>query len=180
MFVTKALAATEEAAHGGSGAFPPFDSSSFASQIFWLAITFGIFYWLMSKMVIPRISSILEVRRDRISRDLDAAQRLKEDADAAEAAYEQELAEARKSAHDIAREARDEAKAKADAERSKVEAELDEKIAESEKQIAEIKKKALAQVDTIASDTASAIVKELIGGSVTKAEIGKAISASSR
>ncbi len=57
--------------------------SSFASQLLWLAITFGIFYYLMSKVVIPRISGILGVRRDRITRDLDEAQRLKEESDAA-------------------------------------------------------------------------------------------------
>lgn len=177
MLISQALAATSEAADGGSGVFPPFDSSSYASQLFWLALTFGIFYLLMSRVVVPRIASILEVRRDRITRDLDAAQRLREDADAAEAAYEQELAEARKSANEIAQEARDEAKSKADAERSTLEAELDEKIAESEKRIAAIKKQALGEVDTIASDTAAVIVNHLIGGSATKAEVEKAVAA---
>lgn len=175
MFISKAYAATGEAA--ASGVFPPFDSSSFASQLLWLAITFGIFYLLMSRVVIPRISGILGVRRDRISRDLDEAQRLKEESDAAMAAYEQELAEARNSAHNIAQEARDKAKAAADAKRGKIEAELDEKLAASEKQIAEIKAKALAEVDGIAGDTVTMIVKELTGSTVTKADATKAVNA---
>lgn len=176
MFISKAYAATEEAAHGASGVFPPFDSTSFASQLVWLAITFGLFYFVMSRMVIPRISGILGVRRDRISRDLDEAQRLKDESDAALAAYEQELAEARNSAHAIAQEARDKAKAEADARREAVEAELNEKLAASEKQIADIKAKALGEVDGIASDTVTLIVKELIGGTVTKADAAKAVS----
>lgn len=180
MFISKAFAATTEAAsdasHGASGVFPPFDSSSFSSQLLWLAITFGIFYLLMSRMVIPRISGILGVRRDRISRDLDEAQRLKEESDAALAAYEQELAEARNSAHSIAQEARDKAKAEADAKRHAVEEQLNEKLAASEKQIADIKAKALGEVDTIASDAVTMIVKELIGGTVTKADAAKAVS----
>lgn len=180
MFVSKAWAATTEASHSadaGSGVFPPFDTSSFASQLLWLAITFGIFYLLMSRVIIPRISGILEVRRDRISRDLDEAQRLKDEADAAHAAYEQELAEAKSRAHGIAQEARDAAKSEADAKRGAVEAELNEKLAASEKRIAEIKAKALGEVDTIASQTVSAIVSELIGGTATKAEITKALGA---
>lgn len=177
MFISKALAATGEVAHGASGAFPPFDSSSFTSQLLWLAITFGIFYYLMGRVVIPRISGILGVRRDRISRDMDEAQRLKEDSDAALAAYEQELAEARNSAHAIAQQAKDKAKAEADAKRAASEAALNEKLAESEKQIAAIKAQALGEVDGIAADTVSEIVKALVGGSVTKAEITKAVSA---
>ncbi len=184
MFISTAYAATQEVAHGaeagGAGVFPPFDPSSFASQLLWLAITFGIFYYIMSKIVIPRISGILGVRRDRISRDLDEAQRLKEESDAALAAYEQELAEAKKSAHGIAQDAKDKAKTEAEAKLAASEADLNEKLATAEKQIAQIKAKALGEVDGIASDAVVEIVRELVGGSVTKAEIAKAVSAVTR
>lgn len=180
MFISTAFAATQEAAHGGSGVFPPFDSSSFASQLLWLAITFGFFYVVMSKVIVPRISGILGVRRDRISRDLDEAQRLKEESDAALAAYEQELAEAKASAHRIAQEAKDKAKAEAEAKRLASEADLNAKLSESEKQIAAIKAKALGEVDGIAIDTATEIVRELVGGTVTKAEIAKAVTSLAR
>ena len=174
MFITQAIAA-EEASSGG--AFPPFDPATFASQILWLVITFGVFYMIMSRVIIPRLAGILEVRHDRISRDLDETERLKNEADAAHAAYEHELAEAKKNAHSIAFDATEKAKAEASAAREKVEAELAEKMAEAEARIATIKAKAMAEVDTIASDTTSEIVKELIGGKFTKAEITKAVSA---
>jgi F-type H+-transporting ATPase subunit b len=180
MFISTAYAATQEAAHGAEGVFPPFDSSSFASQLLWLTITFGLFYFLMSKVVIPRIAGILEVRRDRITRDIDEAQRLKDESDAALAAYEQELAEARANAHSIAQQARDKAKAEAEERRSAVEADLNAKTAASEKQIAAIKAKALGEVDAIASDTVAAIVKELTGANVSKADIAKALSSTAK
>ena len=95
----------------GAG-FPPFDSTTFASQILWLAITFGLFYWIMKKVAVPRIAGILEDRKDRIAGDLSEANRLKEETDEAIAAYEQALAEARAKAHTIALNTR--AKLKAD------------------------------------------------------------------
>ena len=165
-------------AHGQEavkGVFPPFDQSTFASQILWLAITFGLFYLIMSKVIVPRIGSILETRHDRIAQDLDEAARLKSDADSAIATYEQELADARTKGHAIASEARDAAKAKADAERLKIEESLNGKIAAAETRIAGIKEKALADVGAIAEETAAAVVEQLIGGKSTKAEIAAAV-----
>ncbi|MFN4256988.1 MAG: prolyl oligopeptidase family serine peptidase, partial [Saprospiraceae bacterium] len=85
--------ATEEAGHHGGekAGFPPFDASTFPSQLLWLAITFGLFYLLMAKVIMPRIGGILENRHDKIAQDLDEASRSKAEADAAIAAYEQEL-----------------------------------------------------------------------------------------
>ncbi len=161
---------------GAKAPFPPFQTETFASQLLWLALTFGLFYYLMSKIALPRIASILEVRSDRIAQDLDEANRLKDESDAAMAAYEQELAEAKSRAHNIAQEARDKAKTELDGTRASVETDLANKIAEAETRIGAIKTKAMLEVDGIAEDTVSSIVGELFGGKVTKAEIAKAVS----
>lgn len=159
-----------------TGVFPPFDTTTFASQLLWLVITFGLFYMLMQKVIVPRVGSILENRHDRIAQDLDEAARLKSEADAAIETYERELSAAKAKAGQIASAARDEAKAKADAERAKVEADLNAKIAAAETRIAEIKAKAFAEVDTIAIDTVGSIVEELIGSKATAADIKAAVS----
>ena len=160
--------------HGGSS-FPPFDPTYFASQLLWLAITFTILYFVMGRIAIPRIGAILETRRDRISNDIDEAQRMKEEADAAHAAYEHELAEARKRAGAIGQAARDEAKAEAASERGRVEQDLASRMAEAEAKIAAIKDQALAEVDRIASSTTQVIVSELIGTNASEAEIAAAL-----
>src|SRR5690348_12497229 len=103
-----------EAGHEG-GSFPPFDPTHYPSQLLWLAISFGLFYLFLKRAVLPRIGGILEVRADRIARDLDQAAGLKGEADAAVAAYHQELAEARSKANAIGQQARDAGKAEADA-----------------------------------------------------------------
>lgn len=163
-----------------AGAFPPFDPSLFASQILWLAISFGVFYLLMSRVIVPRIGGILETRSDRISQDLDEAQRLKEESDAAYAAYEHELAQARERAHAIGQDAREKAKAEADAKREAVETELAEKLAGAEGQITEIKKRALSEVDDIARSTAAAIVSRLLGRAASATDIARAVKAADR
>ncbi|MFK7901588.1 MAG: F0F1 ATP synthase subunit B [Nitratireductor sp.] len=160
-----------------SGAFPPFDTTTFASQLLWLALTFGLLFYLMSKIIIPRVSSILEVRRDRISRDLDEANRMKEESDAAIAAYEQELAEARNNAQNIGASARDKAKAEAEEKRAAADSKLANMLSETEATIAAQRTKALGEVGKIASDTVNEIVSELVGTTATAAEISKAVSA---
>jgi F-type H+-transporting ATPase subunit b len=161
--------------HGG--AFPPFDSSTYASQLLWLAITFAVFFVLMQKVIGPRIGKILDQRHDRISQDLDEATRLKAEADADVAAYEAELAEARAKASAIASAARDEAKLKAEAERRAVETSLAEKLKTAEARIAEIKAQAFADVGAIAEETAAAVVEQLIGGTAAKPEVAAAVAA---
>jgi len=166
---------TEVGTAKAEGNFPPFDPSTFASQLLWLAITFGFLYYMMSKIVLPRISDILEVRSDRIAQDLEKANELKLQSDEAIAAYEQELAEARGKAHAIAQEARDRAKSAADAERQKVEDKLSAKLAEAESKITSIKDAALAEVGAIAEDTTTVLVRELLGSKLNKAEVTAAI-----
>lgn len=194
MFVTTAYALSATAAEGAAAtnaaeathtetgvphkeSFPPFDPSHFPSQLLWLAITFGIFYYLIAKVVTPRLGGIIAVREGRISADLAEANRMKIEADAAVAKYEQELAEARAKAQAIAAQARDTEKAKANAERTALEADLAKKIAGAEASIAEIKTRALSEVETVAQDTAAEIVEQLTGVSVTKADAASAVKA---
>ena len=161
--------------HDAGGSFPPFDSSTFPSQLLWLAITFGLFYLFLKKVILPRIGGILEVRQDRIAQDLGEAARLKDEADAAVAAYEQELADARARANAIGQEARDGAKAEAEAERKSVEASLESRLSEAEARIALIKDAAMRDVGQIAEDTAGSIVRELIGSDADKAAVKAAV-----
>ena len=160
-----------------SGAFPPFATETFPSQLLWLAITFGLFYYLMSRVALPRISSILEMRKDRVAADIDEANRLDEEGKAAVAAYEQELATARTNGNAVAQKARDEAKAKSDAARERAEADLAARMAEAEARITQVRTKAMSDVGTIAADTAEALVAELVPAKTTRAEIEQAVNA---
>src|SRR2546422_6027830 len=97
--------------------FPPFEKETFASQLVWFALTFIALYLLMSRVALPRIGSILEARRRHIDGNLADAQRLKGESDAAIAAHEKALAQARASAQALANERREKAAAAAAARR---------------------------------------------------------------
>jgi len=162
-----------------TGVFPPFDASTYPSQLLWLVITFGLFYLVMQKIIVPRLGGILEQRHDRIAQDLDEASRLKSEADAAVETYEKELGEARSRASVIGETAREAAKSKAAADRAAIEAELSQKLSAAEVRIGEIKAQAFAQVGTIAEETAAAIVDQLIGAKAGADDIKAAVAAAS-
>jgi F-type H+-transporting ATPase subunit b len=159
----KTTASTEQVPTGGHSKFPPFDSSTFASQLLWFALIFIALYLLMSRVALPRIGSILEERRRHIDTDLAAAQRLKGESDALLAAHKQALVEARNRAQTLANEARAKAAAEAEARRKDVDAKLGTRIAEAEKAIAAARSAAMTNVHGIAEETARAIVERLIG-----------------
>ena len=148
---------------GGKPQFPPFNKETFASQFVWLAIFFVLLYVIIARVAIPRIGGIVEARRDRIAGDLAEANKLKEQSDAALAAYEKSLADARGRAQALANETREKLNAEAEKTRHRLEAELNVKLAKAEETIAATKTAAMANVHGIAVDTASAIVERLIG-----------------
>ena len=156
---------------GGHGPFPPFDKQTFPSQLLWLTVTFVALYLLMSRIALPRIDSILERRAQRISGDLAEASRLKGLSDAAIAAYEKSLAEARARAQALLNESRQRQAAEAEAARKALDATLNARIAEAESRIAETKSAAMVNVRSIATDAAAAIVERLIGVAPASREV---------
>lgn len=154
---------TEAIPPGEHEAFPPFDAHTFASQLLWLVIAFVALYVLMSRWALPRVGAVIENRQQRIAGDIADAGRLKADSDAALAAYEKELADARARAQAIANETRDKQSAAAEARRKTLEDELNARIGESEKSIAATKQAAMSNVRGIAEDATRAIVERLVG-----------------
>ena len=165
-----ATATTATATHASTGheaghkaGFPPFEPSSFAGQLVWFAISFGLLYVLMSRYALPKIGEVLHDRAKRIASDLDEAQGMRNQAEEASAAYEASLAEARNKAKGIAQETRDKLTAEGEARRKDLEGDLARKLAEAEATIQSKTKDAMASVRGIAGDAAGAIVERLTG-----------------
>lgn len=150
-------------APAGHAKFPPFESEHFPSQLVWLAISFVLLYVLMSRIALPRIGGIMAARSKVISDDLAAAEQLKERSNAAQAAYEKELADARGRAQGIAAATREQQARQTEELHKRLEAQLNERLATADQSIAKSRSAAMSNVKSIAAETASAIVERLIG-----------------
>ncbi len=162
--------------YAGPG-FPPFKTETFASQLLWLAIFFGLLYWLVSTVFAPRLTEVIEGRASRIAKDLEEAASAKVKAEAAGAAYETSLAEARAKAQAIAQARRDEVNAASEARRKSLENDLAARLAAAETQIADTKTRAMANVEGIAAEAASAIVQRLGGSAPSRGDLDAALKA---
>jgi F-type H+-transporting ATPase subunit b len=164
-------------AEGGHG-FPPFQKETFPSQLVSLLIAFAVLYVIVSRIALPKVGSVIDARQKAIESDLVEAQRLKEESEAAIKAYESELAQARSRAQAIGTETRDKLNAAAEAERKTLEERLAARLADAETSIAATRTAAMSNVRGIAADTASAIVKQLIGKAPTAKNLQAAVDAS--
>ena len=162
------------AEHEAAG-FPPFDTTTFPSQLFWLAITFAFLFTVLWKVAGPKINSAITNRRGTINGAIAEAAKARADAEAAQAQYEASLAAARGRANALAEETRQKlngeiAKAKAEAD-----ARAHDAMAQADARIAKTRDTAKAAVGTAARDAAIAIVERLTGDKVTADEASKAL-----
>ncbi len=155
--------------------FPPFDPSTYSSQLFWLVITFTFLYVVLSKLALPRIGEVLEERRDRIQRDFDKAAELREETESAIASYEEALAAARAKANGIADETRAKLNAEIASERAEIEDTITKKSVEAEQSIQAAKATALGEVNKIAAETTETIVEKLIGAKPDASDVENAL-----
>jgi len=157
------------------GGFPPFDTTTFASQFFWLAITFAFLFTVLWRVAGPRINGAITNRRGVINGAIADAGKARADAEAAQAAYENALAAARARANALAEDTR----AKLNAEIAKAKAEADSKahdaMAAADARITQTRESAKAAVTVAARDAAIAIVERLTGDKVSADEAAKAL-----
>jgi F-type H+-transporting ATPase subunit b len=134
-----------------------------------------LLYALMAKLALPRVGAIIDARQKQLEGDFAEADRLKKESDAAVAAYEKALADARARAQTIANETREKQQAQADISRKTLEGELNVKLAEAEKSIAATKTAAMGNVRGIAEDAARAIIERLIGSAPDDKAVAAAV-----
>ncbi len=155
---------------------PQLNFESWPNQIFWLVITLVVIYFILSRVALPRIASVLAERAGAVTNDIAAAEELKLKAQEAEAAYNQALADARAEATRINAEAKAEIQAELDEANARADAEIAAKTAESERAIEAIRASAMASVEEVARSTAAELVSAL-GGKPESADIDAAVSA---
>ena len=154
---------------------PQFNPEWFASQLFWLLLTFVGLYLLMSRIALPRVAEILQERQDKVSDDLTKAERLRDEAREIYDAYEDRLRTARTDAQAVMREAGESAAQEQSRRHAAFAEELDGRVEEAEERIAAAKREALDAIEELAAETAQAATVKLIGGRLGKAKAEEAV-----
>lgn len=169
------LAATAEPGAEHSGGLPQLNPATFPTQIFWLAIAFVVLYVLLSKRVLPRIAEVIEERQERISRDLNKAASLKEEAEAVMAQVEKALADARSEAQSLIASAAAEIEANNQTRQSELNTQLAERLRVAEANIAKAKDEALANVRAMSGEIAREVAARVAGVQVDTADADAAV-----
>jgi len=158
-------------AEPSKGGLPQFDPEWFASQVFWLAICFGILYMVFSKKTLPDISSVIENRKNHIQSDLETAEKLTAEADAVHDSYQANLNKAQGDATGAIKAVEDKSKADAEEAMDKFRQQSDVALLDAEKRIASSKVAAMDDMNQIAADAAAQAVEKIIGVTANRSKI---------
>ena len=164
-FFTKKIFAAE------SGGMPQLNPEFWVSQIFWLTLTFGILYLVLSKLILPKISSNLELRKSQIQENIEAADKQREDSEKKLKEFEEIILKNKLEAKNIFKLSREKALKDINSKREILEKQIDDELKKAEQEINELKKTAPEKINKIAIETSSEILKNLIGAEVNSSSI---------
>ena len=154
-----------------SGGMPQLNPEFWISQIFWLTLTFGILYFVLSKLILPKISANLELRKSQIQENIEAAEKQRADSESKLKEYDQIILKTRSEAKNIFKDARDNALSDINSKREVLEKQIDIEIKKAEQEIELLRKGAPEKINKIAIEISSEIAKKLIGADVNNSSL---------
>ena len=154
-----------------SGGMPQLNPEFWISQIFWLIITFGILFIVLTKVILPKISDNLETRKSQILENIETADKQKEESQKKIEEYKKIILESKLKAKKYFNDSREKIIDDINKKRAVLEKDLDEEIGEVEKELSELKNKSGEKINKIAAETSAELIKELIGEEVNSSSI---------
>ena len=154
-----------------SRGMPQLNPEFWVSQIFWLTITFGILYIVLSKLILPKISSNLELRKSQIQENIEAAEKQRESSDAKLKEYYNIILKSKLKAKNIFRDAREKVIKDINSKKETLDKQIDEEIKKAEQEIVVLRKNAPEKISKIAIETSAQLVKKLIGAEINNSSI---------
>ena len=150
-------------------------SETYASQIFWVLVFFGIIFFFIGRGMVPKVMETVAARDSQIASDLAAAQAAREAADRQEEAWRDQANTQRAEAHALIAKAKAEAAKATEARLASANAVIDQRIAQAEERIAGAREGALGEIETVATEAAGDIVARLAGVTVDQAAARAAV-----
>jgi len=154
-----------------SGGMPQLNPEFWVSQIFWLTLTFGTLYIILSKLILPKISANLELRKSQIQENIEAAEKQRESSENKLREYDQIILKTKLDAKNIFKDARDKTLKDITSKKGVLDNQIDEEIKKAEKEIEQLRKGAPDKINKIAIETSSEIVKKLIGADINSSSL---------
>ncbi|MDC0600915.1 F0F1 ATP synthase subunit B [Candidatus Pelagibacter sp.] len=169
-----------EAFAAESGGMPQLNPEFWVSQIFWLIITFGILYVVLSKLILPKISANLENRKSQILENIEAAEKQREESEQKIKEYEKIIQGSKNEAKNYFKQAREEVLKDIGVKKETLEKELDEEVNKAEIEIKTFRDSAPEKIKKIAVETSSDLLQKLIGAEVNSSSISAIVEDLSR
>ena len=160
-----------EAFAAESGGMPQLNPEFWISQIFWLTLTFGILYIVLSKLILPKISDNLESRKSQILENIEAAEKQRQNSEEKLKEYEEIVSKSKMEAKSIFNQAREKALKDISAKKEVLDKQIDEEISKAEQEIKELQNGAAEKINKIAIETSSELIQKLIGAEVNNSSI---------
>ena len=154
-----------------SGGMPQLNPEFWVSQIFWLTITFGFLYIILSKIILPKISANLELRKSQIQENIEAAEKQREDSEAKIRNYNEIISKTKLEAKNIFKDARERTVKEINLKKDSLNKQINEEIKKAENEINLLKKKAPEKINKIAIETSSELIKKLLGTEINNSSI---------
>ncbi len=164
LFIGKVFAAE-------SGGMPQLNPEFWVSQIFWLVITFGILYVVLSKLILPKISANLESRKSQISDNIEAADKQREESEKKLNEYDLIITKSKTEAKNIFNQAREKALKDINVKRDILDKQIEDEIKRVEDEIHLLRKDAPVKINKIAIETSGELVQKLIGAEINNSSI---------
>ena len=163
-----------------SGGMPQLDPEFWISQIFWLTLTFGILYFVLSKLILPKISENLELRKSQIQENIEAADKQRQNSDAKLKEYDEIISKSKLDANNIFKQARENVLKEINNKKEILDKQIEDELEKAEQEITKLKKGSLEKINKIAIETTSELLVKLIGTEVNNSSISAIVDDLSR
>ena len=152
---------------------PQLDFTTFIPQLFWLFISLSVLYLMLSRIALPRISDVIEERKDTITDDLDEAKALSIEAESVVEDLRVKLEEAKAQSPKNLMTERQKNLEEISLKRNEFEEKVSRDIESSEADISKSKESALMDISLVAEDLAEEMLNNLFVKKVEKKDLNK-------
>ena len=163
-----------------SGGMPQLNPEFWISQVFWLVLTFGILYLVLSKLVLPKISDNLETRKSQILENIETAEKQREESEDKIKQFEKIILERKIEAKNYFNDRRQKVLEDINKKRIALEKDINDEISAVEEEINKLKNTSGEKITKIAIETSSDLINQLIGEEVNNSSISAIVEDQSR